>query len=712
MTVSLLATPSSAVEDAPAVSADDAALSLAPLGTYRSGVFDESAAEIVAFHAATERTFVVNAESGRLDVLDASDPTDPTLVTSLAVAGTEARDGSTIPADAAVNSVDVRPDGLLVLAVESDPKTDAGWLAFADAQALDVLGAVRVGALPDMVELTADGRRAVVANEGEPADDFSSDPAGSVGVVDLPASVAVPTQAAARTADFEAWDPGGSRELPDGVRVFGPVLDPERRVSTNLEPEYVALDADGTTAYVALQEANAVAVVDLESAEVRDLWSLGWKDHAAVGQGLDPSDRDDAVAIGPWPVRGLYLPDGLSSYSSGGSTYLVSANEGDAREWGDYVEPARVKDLGDDGLPPICEDSPLADLTADDQLGRLNVTTADGLSDDGSCYEELYSFGTRSFSIWTTDGQRVFDSGEALEQVTAEAAPEFFNSNHSESNREGRSDDKGPEPENLAIGEVDGRTYAFVGLERVGGVAVFDISSPGDSAFVTYLNNRDFSVSVEDADDPAAVLDAAGDLGPEGLTFVGGDDSPTGDPMLVVGNEVSGTTTFYDVALADGPGDGDGDGDGDGEAELALDLDARSVPAGGTLSGDVSGARPDETLTLTLFSDPVDLGSTTAGDDGTAPFSVTVPASVPPGEHTVRATGPSGVAEATVVVTAASVDGPGTGAVGDDAGGALPDAGTPVNAWLVALGLIAVALGSTVLGGTALRRRRAPDQLG
>ena len=159
----------------------------------------------------------------------------------------------------------------------------------------------------------------------------------------------------------------------------------------------------------------------------------------------------------------------------------------------------------------------------------------------------------RSFSIWTTDGAQVFDSGDAFERITYAANPDFFNSNHTESVLEGRSDDKGPEPENLTIGAVDGRTYAFIGFERVGGVVVFDITDPAASRFVTYVNNRDFSVSVEDADDPDSVLSQAGDLGPEGLAFIAAESSPTGAPLLAVANEVSGTTTLFSITAALAP---------------------------------------------------------------------------------------------------------------------------------------------------------------
>jgi 5'-nucleotidase len=518
------------------VSAEGAALALSPVGTYETGVFDESAAEIVAYF--DERMYVVSAQAGLVEVLDVNKPAKPKRIGELV-------------ADGIPNSVAVRADGLGVIALEdADDKTANGRLVFFDAtkRTPRVLGSVEVGALPDMVAISSDGTRAVVANEGEPADDFSSDPEGSVAVVDLPAGVAAATQADVRLADFHEFEAGGSKTLPAEVRVFGPAPEADLPVSRNLEPEYVAVDGD--IAYVSLQEANAIAVVDLASATVDEILPLGFVDHSAAGHGIDPSDRDpqDAPAFDIRTfqgLKGMYLPDGLVAYEADGETYLVSANEGDAREWGDYVEPARVKDLGDDGLAPICEASPAAALAGDADLGRLNVSTAMGLSDDGSCYEELYAFGSRSFSIWSTEGELVFDSGEDFERITHEAIPGFFNSNHSESNLEGRSDDKGPEPESLAIGEVDGRTYAFIGFERVGGVVVYDITEPTDAAFVTYLNRRDFSVSVED--DGVERLSAAGDLGPEGITFIPAETSPTGSPMLAVANEVSGTTTMYAI---------------------------------------------------------------------------------------------------------------------------------------------------------------------
>ena len=702
--VAAAALPAVAVDDPPTVSADDALLSIAPVGTYATGQFDESAAEIVAFDPSTDRAFVVNAQSGRVDVLDAADPTSPTSDGHVDTAGTPVAGGGSIPSGAVANSVAVRADGLVVVAVEAPEKTDPGWLMVVDGRSLTSLGAVRVGALPDMVTLTADGTRAVVANEGEPSDDYAVDPEGSVAVVDLPGGLAAPGAGDVRIADFHGFEAGGTKTLPDGVRIFGPEVDAVHPVSANLEPEYVALDDDGTTAWVTLQENDAIAEVDLDSATVTTVRALGSKDHSVAGQGLDPSDRDGAgggpaVKIGTRPVRGLFMPDSVHSYTAGGRTYLVTANEGDAREWGDYVEPARVKDLGDDGLAPICADAPAADLTGDDQLGRLNVSTASGLSDDGSCYEELYSFGARSFSIWSADGDLVFDSGDAFERITAEAAPDFFNSNHSESNLEGRSDDKGPEPEAVTVGTVGDRTYAFVGFERVGGIAVFDVTTPADSSFVTYLNNRDFSVSVEDAADVDAALAQAGDLGPESIAFVDPADSPSGKAMLVVGNEVSGTTTFFDVTAQ--------------FASTSAPVVEGDPTVGSELTATVGAWSPAADFTYTWLRDgePID-GATSAAytptsADAGAAIMVRVTGTAPSHAATSRES-------AAVQVVAAPGDGDGgtdgdggdgatggPGEVPDASGGLLPDAGAPVT-WLALLAALAA-----VVGGGVLVRRRA-----
>jgi DNA-binding beta-propeller fold protein YncE len=505
--------------------AQDDRVELRWLGTAATGAFGESAAEIVAQDPASQRLFVVNALSGQLDVVDVTDPSAPRFVGTVQV-GAEGE---------VANSVDVH-DGLVAVAVEAAEKTDPGRVAFFDVDGAP-LATVGVGALPDMLTFTPDGRRVVVANEGEPNADYSVDPEGSVSIIDV-ARTGGGLQLTVRTADFRAYDVGGRRHalLPDGVRVFGPAAS----VAQDLEPEYVAVSADGRTAWVSLQEANALAIVDLDTARVVAIRALGFKDHRVAGAGLDASDRDGAVAIRPWPVHGMYLPDGIAVLDWQGTTYVLSANEGDARDYATFAEEARVKDLV---LDPNAFSDPEA-LQADERLGRLTVTTTMGDADGDGRFEALYAFGARSFSVWTARGDLLFDSGDQFEQVTAARYPAYFNANNDEQGAdtfESRSDNKGPEPEGVTIGFVDGVPYAFVVVERMGGVMVYDLSDPTAPTFAGYTNHRDFEADAESA--------AALDLGAESSVFIAAEDSPTGAPLLVVANEVSGTTSIFEVVV-------------------------------------------------------------------------------------------------------------------------------------------------------------------
>lgn len=530
------------------VTADNAVVTLSLSGTYETGLFDVGGSEIVAFHGGSAHILMVNADAGAVQVLDGSDPADPAYLYDVTVAGTVDSLGDTIPVGAVANSVSVRPDGLGVIAVESNVKTDNGWVVFFDASASSsqILGAVRVGAQPDNVVISDDGEFAVTANEGEPNDDYTVDPQGSISVIELPELVEAPVQAAVTNAGFGDYEAGGVRELPAGVRIFAGIDGSINPVAEGLEPEYATIV--GGTAYVTIQESNAMAVVDLASGSVADIYYLGERDYSAEGFGLDPSDRDSGSAGPAVNIRtvgglyGLYQPDTIAHYSTGGNDYLVTANEGDVREWGSYVESARASTL------TICADSPLFgmnDNATGSMIGRLNVSKESGYDAGNACYDNLFTFGSRSFSIWDTDGNLVFDSGDTIEQLIAQHVPEYFNSTHDAVNLEGRSDDKGPEPEVVTVGTFAGRSYAFVGLERIGGVMVFDITDPTAAVFQQYINNRDFTVADPTVD--AAALSASGDLGPEGFWLVPASESPSGEPLLVAGNEITGSTTVYTI---------------------------------------------------------------------------------------------------------------------------------------------------------------------
>jgi len=522
-------------------------LSLA--GTHETGVFGESAAEIPAFDAATGRLFVVNAEKGAVDVLRVGADGAPAAETVLSAEGLRTADGSATDEGATVNSVAVS-GGVLAVAVEAADKTGLGWVAFFDTTTLSYLGGVRVGALPDSIAFSPNGAYAVVANEGEPADDFSADPEGTISVISVPKNArqfARLTQDAVRTVDFRAYDTGTA--LPEGVRVFGPDVqvpagqEPAGRIARNLEPEYVTIDDTGRTAYVSVQEANAVVAVDLKSATLKDVWALQLTDWSKDGV-LDASNEDKAITLQNQPVLGVPMPDGVDTYRYRGQDLVVTANEGDSREWGDFVDAARVKDL------ELCtaEYPDAAALQKKPALGRLNVVTDLGYDADRDCFSQLHAFGGRSFSIYTADGTRLFDSAGMIEEQIAqliadgELPESAFNANNDETpSFDSRSDDKGPEPEAVVVGRVQGRTYAFVGLERIGGVMVFDITDPTKATYVDYVNERNWDA---EGDDAAAGL---GDMGAEGLTFVPANESPSGIALLVVANEVSGSTTVYEV---------------------------------------------------------------------------------------------------------------------------------------------------------------------
>ncbi|GGA12180.1 esterase-like activity of phytase family protein [Okeania sp. KiyG1] len=926
---------------------------LRPLGTYETGIFDESAAEIPAYDPNTQRVFVVKANEAAIDVLDISDPTNPNLIDQIDVSSF----------GAIANSVAVNQNGIVAVAVEADVKQDPGTVAFFNADG-DTLNEVTVGALPDMLTFTSDGTKVLVANEGEPNDDYSNDPEGSVSIIDISGGVGNLTQADVSTADFSDFI-GREEELRNkGVRIYGP----GSNAAQDLEPEFIAVDGNDTTAFVTLQENNAIAVVDIENANIVDVLPLGAKDYSrglpsltpfefddsdlrvldtteggqeirlgglsglwyegededgnlqfvtvpdrgpngaptdvdddgdnerpfalpdyqarivrftldedsgdiditeeillnrqdgttpitglpnipgvdeepvdlfgnpleydpfgadmegivinddgtywtvdeyrpaiyhfdvdgslidrfvpegtaalagetegtfgtetlpaeysnrrrnrgfeaialdtdedilysfiqtplanpdrtasddssvirmlgidpetgepvaeyvyllekptinpdngsllvdkigdavydadadtfyilerdssttATGkkfifeidlkgatnlladdapslpenttleqldvdeifdldiqpvnktkitnlpslgylagdkpEGLsllpdgrlavlndndfglldeeipgdgtvplnpepvpvvlglidfsesnqiDPSDRDDGINLGNWPVFGLLQPDSIASFVIEGETYYVTADEGDARGYDALDEEARV---GDDEYVLDPEVFNVAALEDDAAIGRLTVTTEDGDIDDDGDYDQIFANGGRSFSIWDAAGNRIFNSGDSIERITADLIPDNFNSNRDENTFDDRSDNSGPEPEAITTGVLGDKTYTFVGLERTGGIMVYDVSDPTSPDFVQYIPNRDFTVEFDtdadgDPDPTPEQLSAAGDLGPEGFKFISPEDSPNGEALLVVANEISGTTTVYEFS--------------------------------------------------------------------------------------------------------------------------------------------------------------------
>lgn len=493
------------------VMAQEGTISLSPISTYETGLFDEGAAEIVTYDPESQRLIVVNSgEGSNLDFLDISDPTNPTLAFSVDM--TRYGDGA--------NSVDYA-NGVIAAAVEAEEIDAPGVVVFLDAEGEEI-GTAQAGILPDMVTFTPDGSRVIVANEGEPSEDYTVDPEGSFTIVDVESLEATQVMFGEMSMD----------DLPESVRVFGPDATPAQ----DFEPEYIAVSPDGSTAYASLQENNALAVIDIDAGEVVGVVGLGFKDYSVEENAIDPSNEDGGINIQTVPAVGMYQPDAITTYEVDGMTYIISANEGDARDYDGFSEEARVADLTLDAEAfPNAEE-----LQMEENLGRLLVTTTLGDTDGDGEYEELYSYGARSFSIWDAEGNLVYDSANDFTEITAEQAESYFNSNGTNDSFDQRSDDKGAEPEAVTTGVVDGTTYAFIALERVGGIMVYDVTDPTAPSFVTYVNNNNPEGNAEEL--------TAGDIGPEGLQFISAEDSPNGTPLLVVSNEVSGTTTVWEIS--------------------------------------------------------------------------------------------------------------------------------------------------------------------
>lgn len=461
----------------------------AEIGTIDIG--DAGAAEISAYDPQTKRLFVVNNGTiNRIDVLDFQDPAKPVVIANI----------PTAPYGGYVNSVSVK-NGLLAAAIESVNKQEPGKVVVFVTSTYAEVKKITVGALPDMLTFSPDGNYIISANEGEPSADYLNDPVGSVSIISIKDNFAV------TTLDFSGFATQQDALKAKGLRVFGP----NATFAKDMEPEYVTISEDSKTAWVTLQENNAIAKIDIGSKAITNIYPLGFKNYNLDANGIDVSDKDNTVAFKKWNIKGIYQPDGIAMYSSGGIPYLFTANEGDVREYTGFAEAKRVSALKLDAT--AFPDAAI--LQGQTMLGRLNVTTTLGDTDKDGDYDELYSFGARSFSVWNgNSGELVFDSKNELEAKVN--AMSWYDDN--------RSDDKGVEPEGIALGEVGKKKLAFIGMERADAVAIYDISNPAAPVFLQVLKTGD---------------------APEGVLFIAAKDSPVGQSLLVVSAEDDGVIKIY-----------------------------------------------------------------------------------------------------------------------------------------------------------------------
>ena len=539
------------------------------IARHTSGQFGEGAAEVVAYHVNSKTLYLVNGAAQSIDIIDINELPTQSLV--MPYSGSNLNSTRLKLPDRVMtqqgelrlkspNSLDIHGD-LLAIAMQNSNKQANGAVLFyhiSDSKPT-LIKAVETGSLPDMVKFSHDGNMLVVANEGEPSKDYQVDPEGTISIIKTDGVIANSDI----RLNFRSFNSQMDVLKTSGVKFASPQ---GTSVAQDLEPEYIAISDDNTTAYVTLQENNAIAIVDLVNPRITAVKGLGYKDWGQYK--IDVSNKDGAQLNRYDNLFGLYQPDTIYSYSVEGETYLLTANEGDAREYIYQTDEQTCKAAGhqyddEDGCISYSEEVRAKDLSFKSPsiidsyydkngIGRLKVTKVLGDEDGDGYHEKLYSYGARSFSIWDTQANQVFDSGDQFATVLLSKYGEKFNANENKNDADNRSDDKGSEPEALTVGKVGHRYYAFIGLERMGGIMIYDVTNPKKPQYINYINNRNVDVefNIDEDTDPVSLqgdYNQVGDLSPEGLVFIAAQNSPTGKPLLVVANEVSGSLTIYHI---------------------------------------------------------------------------------------------------------------------------------------------------------------------
>lgn len=475
-------------------------------------------AEIVAYDPGSKRLYTISTALKQFDIVDFSDPIAPQNVKVVDIS----------PYGGGITSIAVK-NGIVAVCVPGiNNEQENGKVVFFDPDG-NFINQVTVGALPDMIVFTPDGQKVITANEGQPNDAYTIDPEGSISLIDISGGIAGLTQDQVFTIGFTAFNPQTAELVASGVRL----LKTTSTLAQDLEPEYVTISEDSQKAWATLQENNAMAEIDLATKTVTAIWPLGVKDYHETGNGLDLSDRSNEILIANWPVKGFYLPDAVANYSLNGKTYLFTANEGDEKEYSGLNERTTVSAID---LDPVAFPN-AAMLKENHNMGRFRVTNLSGDKDNDGDFDELFCVGARSFSIWDAESHTlVYDSGDDFEKITAEdpyTAP-IFNADNEGNGFKGRSRAKGPEPEGIVLAPINGREFAFITLERIGGVMVYDVTDPFHPEFTDYVNSRDNTTF-------------AGDNGPEGIIYIPGAISPDGKSYIITANELSGTLAIFEI---------------------------------------------------------------------------------------------------------------------------------------------------------------------
>jgi hypothetical protein len=488
------------------------------VGSFDPSGANNSTCEVVAFDPESKRLFSTSAISNVLDIIDFSNPSSPSTIKSI-----------DMTPYGGLTSV-ASQNGYIAVASPNEAAEIPGSVIFFDING-EFLSQVTVGVLPDMIVFSPDGSKVMTANEGQPNSDYSIDPEGSVSIIDITTGIENLTNQDVKTLGFTAFNASELELINSGVRK----TKKESTLSQDIEPEYISIDKDSKKGWVSCQENNAIAEINLETEEIVKIWEMGTKDLMLPGNGIDASDNNSEILIANWPIHAYFIPDGIASYNVNGKNYIITANEGDEKEYDGLNERTSVG-AGSYILNP--ENYPQSSILKKSyNLGRMRVTNLNGDTNGNGDYDQIYCLGTRSFSIFDAEsGELVFDSGDDMEFYISQH-PDFskiFNADHEENTPKVRSRSKGPEPEGVSMATLSDKNYVFVSLERVGGVMIYDVTDPAAPIFVNYSNTRSTSAY-------------EGDHGAETSVYIPSDISPDDKPYLIIANEISGTLTIYEV---------------------------------------------------------------------------------------------------------------------------------------------------------------------
>ena len=517
---------------------------------------DEDAAESVAYDDGPNVTYVIG-HPGYLHVVTFNSTTGQgyvarsVRVSALRTTGVDACGGVV---SVSVRGSDASQDGIVQFYDSYDRASSS----------LQKLRQQTVGKSPIELKFSADCATLVVANKGNADwtvdDDFSSfvNPEGSVTVISNIVKSGQTLNYTVRTAHFTKFNSRVSTLLLQGLHFVmqKDILNNTYTLAQDLQPETVTFSSDQSIAYVALQGNNAVAVVDLASATITAVYGLGFKDFSLENNAIDTNDNEKIeITRKPSGFYGLFQPDDIAAFSVGGNRYVVTANEGDSREYrlGNRVlfteEVEGSYFVGK--LTQATNSSLYTSITNNGDLEELRVSSAIGQNQQG-LYEGIYAFGGRSFSVYRQDADeftQVYDSGKLLAEEHASRYRDWFNGQHSRSKTlsesfDSRSDRKGVETEAMHLTTIGGDRVLFLGNERTSTIFVFGLENPSSPELFSTATNVNTQLDGNDAYDERTL----GDADPEKLIYVPSASSPVpGKPVLIVAGAFSGTVSLYEV---------------------------------------------------------------------------------------------------------------------------------------------------------------------